>query len=130
MKYLWIFPYYLGWHYGKGTKETLTVFKDFFMFVPRFFSIGLLFRTLFSPFQRLKEQYSGGVNPGEFLSVITVNFLMRLVGLFVRSFFIILGLLSTVFTLILEIFLFIVWLALPILLVFFFVSGLIAVFNL
>ena len=61
MKYLLIFPYYLSWHYGRGTLETITVFKNFLLFVPRFFSIGTMFKTLFSPFQRLKENYDGPI---------------------------------------------------------------------
>jgi hypothetical protein len=130
MKYLWIFPYYLGWHYGRGTAETLVVFKNFLFFVPRYFSIGTLFRTLFSPFQRLKENYEGGLEIRNFLEVITVNLIMRLVGLLVRSFFITIGLIALVATFILEIILFVVWLILPFLVVFTFVSSLIAIFKL
>lgn len=129
MKYLLIFPYYLGWHYGRGTVETIIVFKDFLFFVPRFFSIGTLLKTLFSPFQRLKEHYEGGLELGALAEVLIVNLIMRLLGFFVRSFVIILGILSFLLTIVLEIFLFVVYLVLPLILAFFFVSSLIAIFN-
>ena len=128
MRLLWIFPYYLGWHYGRGTAETFVVFKNFLLFVPKFFSIGILLKTLFSPFQRLKENYSGGLNPGKFMEVITINILMRIVGFVVRSIVILFGVVAFVLTLVLLIFLFIIWILLPFLIAFAFVSSLISLF--
>jgi hypothetical protein len=129
MKYIWMFPYYLGWHYGRGLLEMFIIFRDFLFFVPRFFSIGELFRTLLSPFQRLKEHRSGGLDIGDALGVFTINIMMRLVGLIVRSFVIALGIISFVLTFFLEIFLFILWLVLPFLLIFLFFASLISIFT-
>lgn len=129
MKYLLIFPYYLSWHYSKGIAEVAIALKNFVLFVPEFFSIGTLLKTLFSPFQRLKEHYSGGLKISEFFEVITVNILMRLVGLVIRSFFITLGVLCFIGALILAIILFFVWLVIPLVLAFFFFSSIIALFN-
>ena len=129
MKYLWIFPYYLGWHYGRGTVETIVIFKDFLLFVPKFFSIGTLFKTLFSPFQRLTERYGGGLNLGDLAQVIIVNVLMRIVGFIVRLFFIIIGLIAFIATFLLEVILFIIWMAMPFIIALTFVVSLIGIFN-
>jgi hypothetical protein len=128
MSYFWIFPYYLGWHYGRGIVEYLTVFINFMTFVPRFFSIGTLFRTLLSPFQRLKEHYQGGLELENLAEVLVVNIMMRLVGLVVRSFIIAIGLIATVFTFVIGIFLFILWILLPAILIFLFIISLIGLF--
>lgn len=130
MKYLLIFPYYLGWHYGRGTRETVIVFKDFLLFVPSFFSIGTLLKTLFSPIQRLKETYKGGLEIEDLLEVIVINLLMRIIGFTIRVFFIVLGLIAFFVTFVLEIFLFLIWLVLPFLLAFAFVASLIGLFSL
>jgi hypothetical protein len=129
MKFLWIFPYYLGWHYSKGIVEVFTVFKDFLFFVPRLFSIKTLLKTLFSPFQRLQEEYAGGLQIEKFLESMTVNILMRVIGFILRSVVIVIGILATVATFILEIILFFVWLALPMILAFAFVSSVIALYK-
>lgn len=130
MKYLWIFPYYLGWHYGRGTIETITVFKDFLLFIPKFFSVGTLFKTLFSPFQRLQEHYGGGLNLGDLAEVLVVNILMRIIGFIVRLFFIIVGIIAFIFTFVLEVVLFVIWMAMPFIIVFTFITALISLFKL
>jgi hypothetical protein len=130
MRFLWIFPYYLGWHYGRGTSETFSVFKNFLFFIPRFFSIKVLFETLFSPFQRLKENYAGGLNPGQFAEVIVVNLIMRIFGFIVRSFIIMLGVATFIIVFFVEIVLFIIWITLPFLLAFMFFVSIISLINL
>jgi len=129
MKFLWIFPYYLGWHYGRGLVEMFIIFKDFLFFVPKFFSLGTLLKTLFSPFQRLKEHYDGGLEIEKFLEVITVNIIMRIVGVMIRLFIILIGVIAFIVTFIVEILLFVLWLCLPFLLAFAFITSLIALFK-
>lgn len=129
MKYLWIFPYYLVWHYGRALVLMFKNFKNFLFFVPRFFSIGLLLKTFFSPFQRLREKPSGELDIGNFLSVITVNMISRLFGLIIRSLVIAIGMLSILMTLLILIFIFIIWLILPPLLIFAISISLISLFK-
>lgn len=130
MKYLWIFPYYLGWHYGRGTVETIIVFRDFLLFIPKFFSIGTLLKTLFSPFQRLTEKYNGGLDLANLAEVVVINLLMRIIGFIVRTFFIIIGLIAFIFTFVLEIVLFVIWMAMPFIIVFTFITALIGLIKL
>ena len=115
MKYLEVFPYYLSWHYGRGIKEIINAFKNFLFFVPVFFSVGNSLKNLFAPFQRLKEHHGGTLEIEKFFEVLAFNFVARVFGFFVRSFFIILGLISFVLTFIVELALFIFWLFLPLL---------------
>jgi hypothetical protein len=129
MKFLSVFSHYLGWHYSRGIVEMLINFKNFLGFVYNFFSISTLFRTLFSPFQRLKEEYRGGLNVSAFFESFVANLIMRFVGLFVRSWVIALGIIALVITFLCQIILFVLWIVAPVVLTFLFFSSLISIFK-
>lgn len=129
MKLLTLVPYYLSWHYTQGVKDLLNLWKTFLWFLPNFFSIGTLLKTLFSPFQRLNENYRGGLDIENFFSTLIVNTLMRLVGFIIRSMLIVIGILAFALTLLLGLFVFLGWLLLPILIVFLFFISLKSLFT-
>jgi len=98
MNFLLIIPYYFSWHYSQGILDYFRVWKNLIWFLWNFFSIKVLFKTFFTPFQRLKETYSGGLDLENFATSIIITTLMRIVGMFARTVIIILGLISlTVF---------------------------------
>lgn len=82
---------YFVWHYSRAFVDLARVWMNIFLFLNDFFSIGLLLRTLFSPWQRMQEQRKKGVDIENFLAVLLVNTIMRLVGFFVRSAVIVVG---------------------------------------
>lgn len=127
MKILLIIPYYLSWHYSRALKNFVSIWFNLVSFVFSFFSVPTLFKTLFAPYKRLKEEYSGGFDPEDFFGTIIVNTLMRIVGLFLRSILIIIGLICTISTFILGGFSFFIWLLLPILIPFIFFVSLISI---
>ena len=62
------------------------------------FSIGLLLRTLFSPFKRMEEERKkGSLKFEDWGGAIIINLLMRLIGSLVRSVIIIAGIIFTIF---------------------------------
>lgn len=129
MLFIQLIPYYIAWHYTQGVKDLFNIFKTFVWFVPSFFSVDTLLKTLFSPFQRLSENYRGGLDIEDFMSVLIVNVVMRLVGFFARSVIIFFGIFTFLFTIIFGIFSIFVWLLLPALAVFLFVISVIAFFK-
>lgn len=130
MKLLSVFLHYLVWHYGIGIVEMLVNFKNFLNFVFNFFSIGILFRTLFSPFQRLKEEYKGGLNVSAFLENFVANLIMRFVGFFVRTYIIVFGIIALIITFLIQTIFFLLWILAPFFLIFLFFYSLVLIFKL
>lgn len=108
---------YLHFHYGRGLRELLGVAQNLLWFILHFFSIKLLFRTLFAPWHRLGEAYGSIINFEAFFSVFIVNILMRLVGFVTRSVVIVMGLIAYVVTFVGSVAMFLVWVFAPILFV-------------
>lgn len=106
---------YLTWHYTSAYRYALLVWANFMWFIVHFFSLPLLFRTLFSPWKRMREEYHrGGFE--DIAGVVIVNAMSRLVGFLVRFFFIVLGFLSLLVLVVGLLFWFILWTFFPILL--------------
>lgn len=92
MSVLSILPSYIVWHYSLGLSEFFRNARSALSAVARFFSIGLLLRTLFSPWQRLSEAPGSIFDAENFFGAIAVNTLMRIVGFIIRSATIAIGL--------------------------------------
>jgi hypothetical protein len=129
MNFLLIFPHYISWHYTKAISDLLILSKNFIWFFWNLFSINILLKTLFVPFQKLSVQSTKRFDLEDFFSALATNLLMRLVGFVIRSFFVIFGLLTLVFVIIFFFILFIVWILLPLILLSMFVLGLVALIN-
>ncbi len=123
MKFFLIFPIYLGWHYTTAFRDMKRLAKNFSWFFFHFFSVELLLKTLFSPFRRLSGQEAGGKKENIF-SRILVNLLMRLVGFFLRSTMIVLGLIFVILVNVLFVLVLIGWFFLPVIIPFLFLLGL------
>ena len=78
---------YLVWHYSAALVAWRRIYGNILWFLSHFFSVALLFRTLFSPWRRLAENYPGRLVPTAIAETLVVNFLMRLVGLTIRVIF-------------------------------------------
>lgn len=105
---------YVIWHYTIGLRDIIQVWKDLFYFFGRFFSIKLLIKTLFSPFERLHEGYKRDLNVGSIVDTFIFNLLMRVIGFVVRISTIFLGLCVQVVWVILGFVALIVWITLPV----------------
>lgn len=84
----------------------------------------MLARTLFSPWQKLDESYKKGFNIKAFFEVFILNTLMRILGFFIRSFVIVIGVAVLICVLVLELATFAIWTLLPLIIMFLFISGL------
>jgi hypothetical protein len=115
--------HYFHWHYGRGIIEYLSVWKTSLWFVPHFFSLSMLFTTLFSPWHRLKESYKGGFSFESIMETIVVNILMRIVGFIVRAVVIVIGVLAEIAVFVGGGILFALWFIVPFLVPLFFILG-------
>jgi hypothetical protein len=130
MRALLLAPYYIHWHYGRALKNTLIISQNSIWFLWHFFSIKELSFTLFSPWQRLDVQHEKhSFDIEAYLSVLAVNGVMRVTGAIIRLVFIIFGLAFIISTFILTIVFLILWLALPAVIIFLLVLGVVLLFK-
>ena len=119
---------YLAWHYSAALREGFVIWKNFLWFFSQFFSLGLLFRTLFSPWRRMREYYSRGLDPKQYFEVLILNIIMRFVGFIIRVVTIFAGLLVELMAVVAGVFAFILWLFLPVVIIACFARGLVIIF--
>jgi len=120
---LQLFSSGIVWHYSGAYKELFILCRNFIWFLSHLFSIKDLLKTLIYPWQRLGEQYRGGFHISEWFQSFILNTLMRIVGLVVRLFVILTGLLCILLAVMLSVLLFIIWTFIPLILVFLFITS-------
>ncbi len=103
----------------------MRIWSNAIWFLWHFFSIPLLARTFFTPFQRIQDAPVKGFDPEAFFESIIVNILMRVVGMFVRICVLVVGFSLLLVSIIFGSLFFIAWLAAPLLSVFMFGAGLV-----
>lgn len=106
---------YFAWHYSVALLGIWKIFIDIEWFLYNFFSTKLLLQTLFSKWRRLGEKRTKKVDIMDFFTVLIVNTLMRIIGVFVRLFLIITSIVFMVVCGVISIVVFFVWLVLPLL---------------
>ncbi len=92
MSFFFILSEYIVWHYSRAILDLVKIYGNLLWFIFNFFSIPLLFKTWFAPWRRLNENYPSFFDGWEFFSTLIINILMRLVGFFVRTVLLIIGL--------------------------------------
>lgn len=107
---------YVKWHYSQGLRELFGVAHNFSWFIAHFFSFKLLLKTLFAPWKRLGEHYSGGLNLSSFFSSFIVNSLMRIVGFITKTVVLIVGFAAYILLSVFTFFVFIIWILAPVIL--------------
>ncbi len=118
MHFLMFLPYYIHWHYGRGISDLFINLKNGFLFIPRFFSLSLLVRTLSEPWKRLNEAYHKGFDPGAFFSTIILNSLLRFVGFVIRGVTLLIGTLFLFLYTVCATIFFFLWIFFPVLFLF------------
>jgi hypothetical protein len=126
MNFFLILPYYVRWHYSRAFIDLKNLLLNFISFIYNFFSITRLFGSLFSPWHRFSDSYG---KQESFLETFVFNSVMRVVGAFVRLFFIILGIFALIMISILSVFIFIVWFTLPFIIIYAFLVGIGGLFS-
>ncbi|HEY4496237.1 MAG TPA: hypothetical protein VJC04_02670 [Candidatus Paceibacterota bacterium] len=124
MKFPILATKYLVWHYSEALTDWWRIVGNFVWFFFHMFSIGLLSKTLFAPFKRLQEERKkGSLKFEDWGGAIIVNVLMRFVGFGVRTVIIAVGLIFILFTVVIGLMAFVLWLILPLGVAFLLVFG-------
>ncbi|OHA26650.1 MAG: hypothetical protein A3D52_03135 [Candidatus Taylorbacteria bacterium RIFCSPHIGHO2_02_FULL_44_36] len=124
MKFPILATRYLVWHYSEALADWWRIVGNFVWFFFHMFSIGLLLRTLFSPFKRMQEERKkGGFKFEDWGGAIIINVLMRLIGFGVRTMLIAVGAIFILFTILIGVTAFVLWLVLPLAVTFLLVFG-------
>ncbi len=102
----------ISWWYGHGWKGQFGRVKDRLVATASFFSIGQLFKTLFSPFRQISaDKVDGSI--GVMIRAFFDQLLSRVIGSIVRTFTIIFGIIAIFFQTLYEFIIIVVWLFLP-----------------
>ncbi len=110
-------PYYFNWHYTQGIVELSKNIWNFIVFEFHFFSVKDLLFTLFSPFQKLKEDYgNSAIDFERILSSLVVNIIMRIIGFVIRSIILTIAGVCILISCILFPLILLIWVLLPFLL--------------
>jgi hypothetical protein len=112
-----IFFQYLSWQFFDVSGNILRAWRNFLKFNLNYFSIPLLLKSLFSPWRRYRMPYSRGFDIQRFFETLISNLIFRFLGLVMRSFLIIIGLLVEIFIIFAGILIFFGWLILPAILI-------------
>jgi len=118
-----IFFQYIFWQFWESPKSVLAGWKNFLKFGLNYFSLPLLFKTLFSPWRKYSWSYGRGFDIKRYIEVFFSNLISRILGAIVRIFLIIFGILFEVFILFAGLVVFLGWLILPLLLILGFYYG-------
>lgn len=120
-------PLYLLWHYTVAWVDLVRLCQNFCWFLWHFFSIGILFRTLFSPWRRLHEGKSK--DAAGVLGSVIMNLMLRAVGLGARLVTILFGLVTIILLSACFIVLLLIWPFLPLVVVALLTQGIIGVIT-
>jgi len=82
----------VSWWYGSGWLDQIGLVRGRFARVADRYSLGLLLRTLFSPFKQLDAYGGGGLGLDARLRAWLDRQISRMIGALIRSFMIVIGL--------------------------------------
>ncbi|MFH1894900.1 MAG: hypothetical protein ABH813_03315 [Patescibacteria group bacterium] len=113
-----IFFKWLIFQFFEAPKEILKAWRNFLIFNLNYFSIPVLTRTLFAYFRKYSWDYPKGFDLAKYLEVAASNFISRILGALMRVILIFIGIIIEIFILFLGGAVFLIWLILPVFIIF------------
>jgi len=108
--FTWIY-----WHFIEAPKQIIKGWKNILAYNWNYFSVTLMFKTLFAYWHQYRWYYPRGFDAGKYLEVFFSNTISRVLGAIVRILMIFFGLISQLFIFLAGLAVLLVWLILPIL---------------
>ena len=108
-----IFILWLFWHFYEMPKFLLGVWKNYILFALNYFSLPLLFRSLFAPWRRYRWVYPKGFDVVEFFNTLISNTFSRFLGAVIRIVLIAVGVVFQIFVIFAGLIVFLLWVLIP-----------------
>lgn len=112
-----------GWYYSGAVKSLIKIWRNFIIFVREYYSIPLLLKTLIVPWRRDITRRPRGLDIKKLFEALAFNLISRGIGFIIRSITVVIGLICLIGIIILGFVTLIIWLILPMVLLFFIVVG-------
>ncbi|MBI2625012.1 MAG: hypothetical protein HYW70_01620 [Candidatus Nealsonbacteria bacterium] len=107
---------YLEWYFNDQPRLILEGWKNILRYNLNYFSVGLLLKTLFSPWRRYQASYGRGFDFTRYFETLTFNTVSRVLGAIMRIVLILSGLTAETFLVLGGAVLLLGWLFLPLVL--------------
>lgn len=104
------------WYYSEAVKNVLTAWRNFVIFALNYFSITLLFRTLFAPWKRDITRKPRGLDIKKIFDYLAFNLISRGLGFLVRVITILIGIVFLILVAAAGAIFFALWLVMPLVL--------------
>jgi len=104
----------ISWQFLEVPKEILKAWKNFLKFNLEYFSIPLLLKTYLSYWRGYKWSYGRGFDLGVWVEAAVSNAISKILGAFLRTFPLIIGIITEVVIFFLGLIFFFSWFFLPI----------------
>ena len=118
-----IFVQALIWYFWDMPKGILIAWKNYLYFNLKYFSIPTLLRTFFTHWHRYYYPYGDKWNPMRYVEAFVFNGFSRIIGVILRTAFIIIGLVFEIAILIIGLVVFLGWFTLIPLILFLLIIG-------
>jgi hypothetical protein len=115
---------YLVWYFYDVPMEVIVGWKNYLIFTFNYFSVDILIQTFFSHWHKYSLKYGKTISPSWYFEVFVFNMMSRIIGIILRIFLIMIGIISGLFVFFFGIAFLVFWLLLPFVLFFSFLYGL------
>lgn len=104
---------FLKWQFWRSNINFIKAYFEFLKFALHIFSVPMLLRTFFWPWHRYWFMYPSGFNPAAFFSALFGNVMSRVIGMILRTFFILAGVIFTAVVAVFGLVAFLIWALIP-----------------
>ena len=118
-----IISQWLNWHYFEVSKNLLMASRNFLVFNFNYFSISLLLTTLFAHWRRYRDFYGKSFDIKRYAFTFISNMISRVLGAFIRTIVVAIGLAIEMVIFIISAIGLIVWIFFPPFLLILLISG-------
>ena len=108
---------YLVWRFFDVPRNIIQGWKNYLAFNLKYFSIPLLFKTMFAYWHKYSMSYGKGFDFQRIFEAITLNIMSRILGAIVRLFLIAIGLVFELLIFLVGLAVLLLWLFLPVIMV-------------
>jgi hypothetical protein len=120
--------YWIRWHFFDQPNHLKKIWKNLLKFGIDYFSVPLLLQTFFAPWRRYTWAYPRGLDIGKMFETFISNLSSRMIGMVMRFFLILFGILFEVLIFFGGLLFFLFWFLNPLIIIFLMLYGIYLIF--